>query len=264
VDRWQGMEAAADAPMLIERLSPREARERRILDEQRGRGITGPVAPNPNLEQVNAFDLRNRQVNDPAGMRRGGFNNGPFVGDAATVPMLAPVNDRIDNMANQIIGRDAAPVVMPRSLTTGIGRMPTATQAPAQFATSQQTSGVPNIVGGLELGSPVHRQQAKPSWSNPRSIEADPWTSSSTPEEGITREISNRSSGGRSQRALPYGIQTSGPSQDVTRPLDNEMKNALAELSSGFTEQGPRLRANFSDPGIKPDGPSFRSLIKNR
>ena len=34
------------------------------------------------------------------------------------------------------------------------------------------------------------------------------------------------------------------------------MKNELAALSSGYSEQGPRPASNYSDPGIKPDGPS--------
>jgi len=46
-----------------------------------------------------------------------------------------------------------------------------------------------------------------------------------------------------------------GISQEKERRMSNSMLNQLAELNSGPT-QGPRPSANFSNPGIKPDGPS--------
>lgn len=83
----------------------------------------------------------------------------------------------------------------------------------------------------------------------------DPWTQQPATGPGFT-EVRTPSMRTRPQAALPYGVQTSGPTQDVTRPLTNELKNELAALSSGFSEQGPRPASNYSDPGIKADGPS--------
>ena len=83
----------------------------------------------------------------------------------------------------------------------------------------------------------------------------DPWSQPVGTGNGITQEIQKRSSS-NTQKALPYGISTSGPSQGPTRPLTTELKNELAALSSGYSEQGPRPASNYSDPGIKPDGPS--------
>ena len=83
----------------------------------------------------------------------------------------------------------------------------------------------------------------------------DPWSQPVGTGNGITQEIQKRS-GTSVQKALPYGISTSATSQGPTRPLTNELKNELATLSSGYSEQGPRPASNFSNPGIKPDGPS--------
>jgi hypothetical protein len=83
----------------------------------------------------------------------------------------------------------------------------------------------------------------------------DPWTQPVGTSTGFTQQIV-RTTSQRPQAALPYGIQSAGPSQGPTRPLTNELKNELAALSSGYSEQGPRPAANFTDPGIKPDGPS--------
>jgi hypothetical protein len=85
----------------------------------------------------------------------------------------------------------------------------------------------------------------------------DPWSQPVGTGNGISQEMSRRSSG-NTQKALPYGLQTSGASQGPTRPLTTELKNELAALSSGYSEQGPRPASNYSDPGIKPDGPTFR------
>jgi len=91
----------------------------------------------------------------------------------------------------------------------------------------------------------------------------DPWAQPVGTGNGITQEIQQRSSS-NTQKALPYGISTSGPSQGPTRPLTTELKNELAALSSGYSEQGPRPASNYSDPGIEPDGPSFRAPNKKQ
>ena len=85
----------------------------------------------------------------------------------------------------------------------------------------------------------------------------DPWSQPVGTGNGIAQERARRSSA-KPQAALPYGLQTSGREQGPTRPLTTELKNELAALSSGFAEQGPRPASNYSDPGIKPDGPTFR------
>ena len=85
----------------------------------------------------------------------------------------------------------------------------------------------------------------------------DPWDQPIGTGNGITQEIQSRREG-TSQKVLPYGLSTSATSQGPTRPLTNELRNELAALSSGYSDQGPRPSANFSDPGIRPDGPSFR------
>ena len=83
----------------------------------------------------------------------------------------------------------------------------------------------------------------------------DPWRQQPATGPGFS-EVRTPSMSARPQAALPYGVQTSGASQDVTRPLTNELRNELAALSSGYAEQGPRPESNFSDPGIQADGPS--------
>ncbi len=88
-----------------------------------------------------------------------------------------------------------------------------------------------------------------------RQMATDPWTQPMGTGPGFT-QVSGRPTAPRPQLALPYGTQTSGATQGPTRPLTTELKNELAALSSGYSEQGPRPSANFSDPGIQPDGPS--------
>jgi len=83
----------------------------------------------------------------------------------------------------------------------------------------------------------------------------DPWDQPIGTGNGITQEIQSRREAAP-QKALPYGLSTSAVSQGPTRPITNELRNQLAELSSGDFIEGPRPAANFSDPGIKPDGPS--------
>ena len=56
----------------------------------------------------------------------------------------------------------------------------------------------------------------------------------------------------------PWSSPEAGPEQGPYRPLSTELKNELAALNSGYAEQGPRPKQNFSDPGIKPDGPTLR------
>jgi hypothetical protein len=91
----------------------------------------------------------------------------------------------------------------------------------------------------------------------------DPWSQPVGTGNGITQEIQKRK-GVSMQKALPYGISTSATSQGPTRPLTNDLKNELAALSSGYAEQGPRPASNYSDPGIKPDGPTFRPPNKKQ
>jgi hypothetical protein len=91
----------------------------------------------------------------------------------------------------------------------------------------------------------------------------DPWSQPVGTGNGISQEMTRRISG-NTQKALPYGLQTSGASQGPTRPLTTELKNELAALSSGYSEQGPRPASNFNDPGIKPDGPNdYRTNVRS-
>lgn len=91
----------------------------------------------------------------------------------------------------------------------------------------------------------------------------DPWSQPVGTGNGISQEMTRRISG-NAQKALPYGLQTSGASQGPTRPLTAELKNELAALSSGYSEQGPRPASNFNDPGIKPDGPNdYRTNVRS-
>ena len=83
----------------------------------------------------------------------------------------------------------------------------------------------------------------------------DPWSQPIGTGNGINQEITNRRSMS-AQKALPYGIQTSGASQGPTRPLTTELRNELAALSSGYSEQGPRPASNYSDPGFTAEGTS--------
>jgi len=91
----------------------------------------------------------------------------------------------------------------------------------------------------------------------------DPWMQPVGSGNGITQEIEKRT-GTTTQKALPYGMSTSGASQGPTRPVTNELKGELAALSSGFSDQGPRPASNYSDPGIKPDGPSPMNRERRR
>ena len=64
-----------------------------------------------------------------------------------------------------------------------------------------------------------------------REMATDPWTQPMGTGPGFTQTSTNTTSA-KPQAALPYGVDTSG------------------------STQGPRPRANFSDPGIKADGPN--------
>ena len=64
-----------------------------------------------------------------------------------------------------------------------------------------------------------------------RKMSTDPWTQPMGTGPGFTQTSTNTTSA-KPQAALPYGVDTSGPTQ------------------------GPRPSANFSDPGIKADGPN--------
>ena len=86
-----------------------------------------------------------------------------------------------------------------------------------------------------------------------RQMATDPWTQPMGTGAGFT-QVANRPSMPKPQLALPMGIRT----------ITDDIKNELAELNSGYAEQGPRPAANFSDPGIKADGPSPMSSERMR
>ena len=124
-----------------------------------------------------------------------------------------------------------------------------------------QMSAVPGYPGNtIDTQQAVNAQKAKTTQESLPGITyneraPDPWSQEVGTGPGFT-QVSTGTKGTRPQLALPYGMQTSGPTQDVTRPLNNELKNALAALNSEGSERGPRPKENFSDPGIRADGPS--------
>ena len=96
----------------------------------------------------------------------------------------------------------------------------------------------------LELSKRVSEQQATSAVVN-------------TPTESAPLQMRGGWMSGDNNGAIvnPWASPEAGPEQGPSRPLTDDLRNQLASLNSGYAEQGPRPRQNFSDPGIKPDGP---------
>ena len=87
-----------------------------------------------------------------------------------------------------------------------------------------------------------------------------------TPTDSSPLEVRGAWMGGDNKGAIvnPWSSPKAGPEQGPYRPISTELKNELAALNSGYAEQGPRPQQNFSDPGIKPDGPeSYRTNFRS-
>ena len=76
----------------------------------------------------------------------------------------------------------------------------------------------------------------------------DPWTQEPATGRGFTSGPAPVKA--KPQAALPYGVQTSGPSQGPTRPITAGLRNELASLAAGTAGR------NTGKYAFQADGPS--------
>ena len=254
------------------RLTPGEEQIMRLAEEHRQFG----TSPSGAQLGINPDVMRNQMINAAGDARAAGYpglaDRGMIVDQKALPP--APGQPGYESMRGTARPMNAtnqsstayfpnavrvnSPGIefsqgAPWGTAPGIGRMPTATQAPAQNATSQIMTGAPNYAAPVEMSEAVVRRPAAPAQ---RSI-GDVWSSNETPDSAVFSEMKKRT-GGRSapdpwvasattpsrqipdstmeMLGLPHGTQTRGPAQG---PVPGSARKQMGDRVNHF-KKSPR------------------------